>query len=95
MLDGDCPYEFDFKKLEGSNDAPNLLIEEFNPRPTFLKLGIRVSSLLFSPPPNINEVVPSVFIFLTNLRDVLTNFKILGTEFLNCDKSLSNCSVFG
>ena len=41
---GDCPYDLVFKKFAGSNDEPNLSIEEFNPKPTFLKLGIKLSS---------------------------------------------------
>ena len=77
VLDGDVPYVFVLRKLVGSNDSSNLEIELGNPNPTFLKEGIIVSSLTVgSPLPNWIVVVLFGFTCFTNLRDVLSVFKI-------------------
>ena len=83
-MDGDVPYVFVFKKLVGSNDSSNLLIEFGNPNPTFLRFGINNSSFADgSPAPNLKVVVLSAFTFTVNLLGVLIVYKIYGTVVLN------------
>ena len=76
MSDGDFPYVWECKKLEGSIDWSNLLLPSLPPKPILSGIGSISSSDLFeSPAPNWSSNILFAVNLETNLLGTLFNFK--------------------